>query len=129
MSVGLEEQGVALGPGIAALAGQAERFLRVIGGPGRVFGFGLEQPRSPTHHEGVGMNEPHPTGSSQGEGLAGAAERVRRVLPRQGDLAGGDMKAGEIEEDLAALEDGFGLASRLKVVTCLLGANKLMPSR
>ncbi len=55
------------------------------------------------------MDETHPTRSGQGEGLAGAAERVRRVLPRQGDLAGGDMKAGVFEEKLAAVEDGLGL--------------------
>ncbi len=37
-------------------------------------------------------------------------ERVRRVLPRQGDLADGDMKSGEFEEELAAVEDGLGYA-------------------
>ena len=122
MSVGLKEQGIAFGPGIATIAGQAEGFLRVIGGPGRAVGFGLEQPSPAADHKGVGVNEPHSTGSGQGEGLAGAAESVRRVLPRQGDLAGGDMEAGEIEEELAAVEDGLGLAQLgLGVVEPVLG--------
>ena len=50
------------------------------------------------------MDEPHPAGGGEVESFDGAVESVRWILPSDGDLAGGDVEAGKLEEHLTAMK-------------------------
>jgi hypothetical protein len=108
--LGFEEERIPLGPSVAAVAGEAQGLLGVVERTGGAVDLGFEQARAAVQHQGVGVDKPHTARGGEGECFGGAVQGAWCILPREGQLTGGDLQAGKIEKKLAPALDGLCLA-------------------